>query len=468
MSWWWIATRDTELAFFLTEAKNNLLDFCILTDKYFEVNNHHIIIAKELQDFMLWKTKRLILQLPPRSWKTRLTSEAIAWAFWNLENTDVIYTWHSIWLLESISRNIRNRISSEEYKYIFNARLEPWNTALKSWETTNKNNLMIYWVWWGITWKWWHRLIIDDPYASRQDVESETIRKTVDNWYDSTFYSRRHNEDSWICIIMQRWREDDLVWKVMSQENWKIVTIPAINDKWESFWASRFSVEELEKVRKQMWDYFFMSQYQQDPINEWSWTFQREYFEEYTQNDLLWKDLKIVTFIDPAISTKNTADYTAIVTVWLDMKSNNIYILDIFRKRVEPDELIDNLFSIVRKFNPETVWIETVQYQKMLALEIRKQMNIRNLYFYLEEVKPMWEKEARIKATLQPRYSNHHIFHKDQVEWHDLEAELLKFPNWKHDDIADATAWAISLLDSINYNWNWTSSVLVPDYSDLI
>lgn len=114
----------------------------------------------------------------------------------------------------------------------------------------------------------------------------------------------------------------------------------------------------------------------------------------------------MVSFVDPAISQKETADYTAIVTVGIDDRSNNIYVLDVFADRIEPDAIIDNLFRIVKEFNVRKVGIEVVQYQKMLALEIKKQMRIRDTFFVLDEVKPMGEKEARIRAILQPRYSN--------------------------------------------------------------
>jgi hypothetical protein len=48
-------------------ARNDLLSFCVYTDKFFEINKHHEIIADKLQQFMEGKIKRLILQTPPRS-----------------------------------------------------------------------------------------------------------------------------------------------------------------------------------------------------------------------------------------------------------------------------------------------------------------------------------------------------------------------------------------------------------------
>jgi len=66
----------------------------------------------------------------------------------------------------------------------------------------------------------------------------------------------------------------------------------------------------------------------------------------------------------------------------------------------------------------------------MLALEIRKQMSIRNTFFNLDEITPMGEKNARIKTILEPRYSNANILHpKYNKNTKELELELLKFPN---------------------------------------
>jgi len=454
-----------ELEFFKQQARSDIIDFSVFTDKFFTINKHHETISKALERFFKWETKRLIIQTPPRSGKTRMMSEAIAWAMWNLERKDIIYTGHSLSLLEWISRNIRTRVESPEFQLLFpKVQVKKWNESVADWMTTNNNRLMVYWVWGGITGKGGDFLIIDDPYATRQDAESETVRKGAWEWYNSTFYSRRHNENTGICMIMQRWREDDLVGEVLKQEDWEIVKIPAIDEDGVSFWPSRFSVEELNRLRLQIGDYFFQSQYQQDPINEWAGAFVREYFEYYHPDELKGKELRIMTFLDPAISTRQTADRTAIVTVGIDVKSNNIYLLNAWWDRVEPDRIIDKLFEIVLEYKPERVGIETIQYQKMLALEIRKQMTIRNRYFVLEEVKPKAEKEARIRTTLQPRYANHVIYHpKDKDESvNELENELIKFPNGKHDDYADCLASVVAMLEAEDIFW--PQKVFVPDY----
>jgi phage terminase large subunit-like protein len=83
----------------------------------------------------------------------------------------------------------------------------------------------------------------------------------------------------------------------------------------------------------------------------------------------------------------------------------------------------------------------------MLALEIKKQMRIRDFFFYLEEVRPQWEKESRIRTNLQGRYSGRTIIHP-KYDISDLEMELLKFPNGKHDDMIDALASAVWISEA--------------------
>jgi len=64
--------------------------------------------------------------------------------------------------------------------------------------------------------------------------------------------------------------------------------------------------------------------------------------------------LKVYTFVDPAISQKQEADYTAIVTIGID-QNNRIYVLDIFHERVEPSDSINALFEIVKHWKPDRV-----------------------------------------------------------------------------------------------------------------
>lgn len=61
-----------------------------------------------------------------------------------------------------------------------------------------------------------------------------------------------------------------------------------------------------------MGDYFFQSQYQQEPFTESGGDFKKEYFQYYDEPP---KQMRTYSFLDPAISEKQDADQSAIVTV---------------------------------------------------------------------------------------------------------------------------------------------------------
>jgi predicted phage terminase large subunit-like protein len=153
--------------------------------------------------------------------------------------------------------------------------------------------------------------------------------------------------------------------------------------------------------------------------------------------------LKRVTIaVDPAISKLKRSDFTGITVAGIDAK-NHIYIMETVRKKMLPDEIIDELFRLQKKWGG-TVGIEDVQYQRMLILETRKQMALRNRFFNLIEIKALGEKEARIKAVLQPRFSSNTVWHRKEMA--DLEYELLSFPNGMNDDVIDSLSMAVRML----------------------
>ena len=78
-------------------------------------------------------------------------------------------------------------------------------------------------------------------------------------------------------------------------------------------------------------------------------------------------------FIDPAISQKQEADYTAIAVIVIT-QDNHTYVIDIFRDKILPDEIINKTLELAEIHQVNAIGIETIQYQKMLALELKKQM----------------------------------------------------------------------------------------------
>ncbi len=434
------------------------------TKKWYLMKDFHEVISDKIQQLYQgtlmkdWKVcKRLMISVPPQHWKSTISSQRFPlWAYNDNPTLSTVLASYSQELSKSHLSKMRQIMDWDRAKNIWKINLTK-DTAT-SFETKEWWEFTAVGVGWSLTGKPVDVGIIDDVHKDRLEYESDTIRNGVWDWYTSVFLSRLHNESIQL-LVMTRWWEDDLFWRILELEweLWYVLNIPAVTDYSleKVIFPERFDYKLLMQKRN-MNERDFQSLYMWDPINEWGWDFKKEYFQYYEQVP---ENLKIYTFIDPAISDKQEADYTAIVTIWID-SNNRVFVLDILHDRMNPDELINSTFNTYLKWKPSYIWLETVQYQKMLAFEMRKQMNSRNIFFNLIEVNPMGEKNARIRTLLQPRYSNASVLHpKYHLKTKDLELELLKFPNAKHDDIIDSLAWALKISEvqsNISYEYfNW-------------
>jgi hypothetical protein len=128
-----------------------------------------------------------------------------------------------------MNRDVQRIIDSPEYAKVFDSKLFGKNIRSTSQGTYLRNSDIfeivghkgVYrsaGVGGGITGMGAKYAIIDDPFKNRQDANSQTIRQTVWEWYTSTLYTRL-TPDARVLIIMTRWHEDDLVGRLIEQQN---------------------------------------------------------------------------------------------------------------------------------------------------------------------------------------------------------------------------------------------------------
>jgi predicted phage terminase large subunit-like protein len=242
---------------------------------------------------------------------------------------------------------------------------------------------------------------------------------------------------------LYQWIQDDLF------SDFVIMKLPAYQGEWgegELLFPTRLSWKTLKELKKQQGNAHFSAQYMLDPIPEEDQIF-RGPFKTYEETDLRGIDLKKFITIDPAISEDKQADYSAMTCVGVD-KNNDWYILDIWRDRVQPKRLIDQVFYWNEKWKPISVGIETVAFQKALQYFVYDEMKRRNLIVPLRELgNTNRAKDERIRG-LQPRYEMGSVFHPQKTAVPlvvDLEDELLRFPKGKNDDLVDSLASQLEL-----------------------
>lgn len=420
------------------------------TKKWYVMKDFHEEISDKIQQLYQWTLmkdwkvcKRLMISVPPQHWKSTISSQRFPlWAYNDNPTLSTVLASYSQELSKSHLSKMRQIMDWDRAKNIWQINLTK-DTAT-SFETKEWWEFTAVGVGWSLTGKPVDVGIIDDVHKDRSEYESDTIRNGVWDWYTSVFLSRLHNESIQL-LVMTRWGEDDLFGRILEKEweLWYVLNIPAVTDfaTKEVIFPERFTYDLLMEKRN-MNERDFQSLYMWDPINEWGWDFKADYFTYYTEQP---NYVRKYMFIDPAISQKESADYTAIAVIGLT-RDNHTYVIDIFRDRILPDEIINKTLELAEVHKVDAIGIETVQYQKMLALELKKQMISRWKMYHLHEMKPTWEKEARIRSTLQPRYSLWTVHHRKWwMNIADMELELLKFPNAKNDDMIDALASCIAM-----------------------
>lgn len=446
-------------------ARDNLSYFMLYTDPNaynpsgsYTLKDFHRKIIDVLERVERWELKRVMINIPAQHWKSSLSSVGYTgWTLWRNQYQNIALVSYSSELSEGFSRKTRELVRSDTYKDLFWDVIDPNSQSITEWNTTKGGSYRAVGIGGSLTGKATDKIIVDDPHKDQEEANSPVIRNKVWDWYSSVALSRAH-KDTAIVIIMTRWHEDDLCGRLIEKEwdDWYILNIPVYNEDGTVIRPEKHPKELVDAKRKTIGESMFQAMYMGDPINEWWWAFKSDYFTYYEKNEIFdkfWtnykKDLQVVTFIDPAISQKQTADDTSIVTVGLDKATNNVYVIDIRRGKMLPDEIINTLFNVVNEFKPQKVGIETNAFQKMLELEIRKEMKKRNNFFMLEWQTSSMNKEAKILSALQPRYSNVSLFHpKRWLHVNELESQLMKFPNAKHDDVVDGLAMAVMMLNS--------------------
>lgn len=152
--------------------------------------------------------------------------------------------------------------------------------------------------------------------------------------------------------------------------------------------------------------------------------------------------LPVVLGVDLALSTKQDADYSAIVALSRDV-AGTVFVRDAQRIRAPFHHVLQFIIQMARKWNPSVIAIESVQYQAAVVQEL-----LRTTRLPVRGVKPDKDKLTRF-LPLVARYEQGLVKHDPGLPgW--FEDELLSFPVGEHDDGCDALAYSFQALGMAN------------------
>ena len=339
--------------------------------------NWHIeVIAAELEKCHSGETKRLIINVPPRSLKSHCASIAFpAFLLGHNPSTQIICASYGQQLADKLASDCRSLMMSDWYRNLFpRTRLAAGRQALNDFMTTRNGVRLSTSVGGILTGRGADLIIIDDPLKPDEAL-SDTQRKAVNEWYDHTLLSRLNDKNrGCIVLIIQRLHEDDLVGHVLKNEGWRTLRFPAIAEQdechliqtpygprefrrttGEALHSAREPVAVLEQLRHMLGEYNFAGQYQQAPAPRGGGMIKAEWFGTYAANPPTKFGWTFQSW-DTANKPTELSDFS-VCTTW-GAKDKHLYLINVHRKRLGYPELKRAVKELAEAFEPRTILIE--------------------------------------------------------------------------------------------------------------
>jgi len=420
------------------------------------------LLASALDKVRAGKTKRLIINLPPRTLKSHAASVAFpAFLLGHDPTREIICACYGQDLSDKHARDCRTLMDSQFYRELFpKTAISVQRRSINDFSTTAKGFRLSTSVSGVLTGRGADIIILDDPLKP-DDALSETRRKATNDWYFNTVLSRLNSkENGAIIIVMQRLYQQDLVGEVIEREDWTILSLPSIavddeNYPYETPFGPRVfrrrtgaalhperdSVETYKKIRDAIGEYNYQSQYQQDPNSLEGGVIKREWIRYYTPEDGP-KDFEyILQSWDTASKAGETNDYS-VCTTW-GLLNGRFYLLDVLRQRLTFPQLKRAVAETFRKFDASKVLIE----DKASGIALLQELQSEGVYCVAAyKAEPGKDKYIRL-ATQSIKFENGRVYVPSDAPWlKEYLREITGFPGAKHDDQVDSTAQALEVL----------------------
>ena len=412
---------------------------------------HHAIMADAFERVARGDLKRLIINMPPRHTKSEFASYLLpSWFLGKYPEKKIIQTAHTAELAVGFGRKVRNLVSSDEYRKVFDTVLSSDSKAAGRWNTDAGGDYFAIGVGGAVTGKGADLLIIDDPHSEQEAKQGNpAVFDNVYEWFTSGPRQRLQPGGA-IIIVMTRWSKRDLTGQILKNagkegvDQWEIIDFPAIMPSGTPLWPAFWSKEALESLKAELPVAKWEAQYQQNPTSEEGAIIKREHWRIWEKDHAPDCDYIIQSW-DTAFEKNNRADYSACTTWGVFDQVNqhgdlraNIILLDAFKGRLEFPELKKQALELYQEWEPDTLIVEKRAAGAPLIYEMRK-MGIP-----LSEFTPGKgnDKISRVNAISDLFASG--VVWCPETRWaEEVMDELASFPNGDHDDLVDSSSQAL-------------------------
>ena len=305
-------------------------------------------------------------------------------------------------------------------------------------------------------------IFIDDA-VSFSSSRSDLQRTRDKDWFKTSLIPVLLSGGS-ISLVGTRYAPQDLYDMIINELHYKTLIMPAINSDGTALCEWLFPLKDrynedgeiikkgLETIREELGSIIWSMQFLNDVslANE-NHIIKYDYIQYY--NKIEWQDNqlyvnnqnksikinKIILGVDPAISEKTTADYSAFCVIGKG-SDGNLYCLDTVNKHLTFNKQIEMVQNLATKWEVNGSIVEDVGYQAALIQELKRTSGCKII-----PVKPTRDKISRLMSVSGFFESKKVHFLKDQRE---IVNQLLTFTGdgKDHDDLVDAITYSLSQM----------------------
>lgn len=416
-------------------------------------NWHLDAIACQLNRIETGDSSRLLVTMPPRNLKSIMIS--VAWVAWMLgrdPSLNFVCVSYSGELAQKLARDCRMLMQSSWYNELFPGTvISKARSAAYDFETTRGGGRLATSIMGTLTGRGGDIIIIDDPIKP-DDANSETVRKSVNDWFSTTLASRLNDkENGAIICVMQRLHEQDLAGMLMEQGGWAHLSLPAIATEDATIALTRGRVhvrrindvlhperesrETLERLRASLGSVIFSAQYQQQPVPAQGNMAKAEWLRSVVQFATT-SSGQVVQSWDTASKDGIHNDWSVCVTAYVHR--GEFRILDVFRARLDFVGLKAAAIRLAREHKTDVLLIEDAAS----GTQLHQTLCNENPHGVPRPIsrKPEGDKVTRFAAICPMMEAGQLLLPKEAPWLAEFTAEILGFPNARHDDQADALA----------------------------
>jgi predicted phage terminase large subunit-like protein len=420
------------------------------------LRNWHIeAILHQLDRIRKGEITRLIINLPPRHLKSVLVSVAFPALLLGHDPTRrIICLSYGADLSSKHAADFRAIVQSPWYRRAF-PKLQISRVADSDVFTTRRGFRRTTSVGGALTGLGASCFIIDDPQKP-VDAQSQPLRDHLNGWFSNTLMSRLDNKETGsIIIVMQRVHLNDLTgYLIENSGGWTMLNLAAIAEEdenipvgeqryhrrlaGEALHPEHESLATLDLLRRELGSEVFAAQYQQSPVPPGGAMIRRQWLRYYDVLPERTYRTKVIQSWDCA-SKEGAQNSWSVCTTWLIVDKRDYYLLDVTRGRYEYPRLRQAAVALAERFNPTAIVVEDASTGIALAQDLKDsgRFRVRPIPVDRDKVTRLYVQAAKFEA-------GHVYFPKSAPYLPELEAELLTFPQGKHDDQVDSITQALA------------------------